>query len=352
MLMNNPGIETQKIQYYDHNQYQATYYALYIALEKWIASLVFKGDLSRVYLASPEYAYRRRFELTDTSIEYNSVAASSLRFPFANYWPLNTGWIPDTRVASNTASLMYAGIYDASAQIRAMAVTTDINIVFHFDREDDARLAYETLLWQAYQERQETTTIGYSGEVLGIPLGIKVKQLQFNPQFKEKNWLEENRVFTIVATVALRSYSLYPLRQFADSAESLGVFYLTEEVILDFLTSKSATQWSVKSLFDYNSEIVINQLGANTTSDSATISWDVPNITKTTIEYNGVTYEVTPPDTSFVLQGLLPGSNYAVSVTFLLEGETRPITKTATVAFATQADGSYQDTSFLVGTNW
>ena len=59
-------------QYYIHNSYVDTYYYVYKFLEKWIADNIFRKDASRVFLASDDYAFRRRFELTDMSKSYEN----------------------------------------------------------------------------------------------------------------------------------------------------------------------------------------------------------------------------------------------------------------------------------------
>ena len=110
--------ELSRKQYYNHDNYVATYYSLYIALERWLAEAIFRKDVSRVFLASPQYAYRRRFELTDPAVSYSTVPVASLRFPFANYWPLNDGWEPDTRIAANPAAMLEREIGRASCRER------------------------------------------------------------------------------------------------------------------------------------------------------------------------------------------------------------------------------------------
>lgn len=223
-------------QYYFHRSYVPTYYWVYIFLEQWLASTVFRNDTSRVFMSSNEYAFRRRFELTDMSKSYDDIEASSLRFPFANYWPQNTGWVPDERLASNTASLVYLGIYEGNTKIRAASVVHSIPVQFYFDREDDARLAYDTLLFYTYNEHYYSTDIPYGtnstyedgsfaqGNTLSLPINITLKGINFNPTFKEKEWLNSNRIFVITADVECRSYIITPPTQPDYSIDSSSTF--------------------------------------------------------------------------------------------------------------------------------
>jgi hypothetical protein len=339
--------EQPRQQYYDHSSYTATYYALYIALEEWLASLLFKNTLSRVYLSSLEYAYRRRFELTDTSEDYATVASSSLQFPFANYWPLNSGWVPDKRVAANTASLLIKGLSAEHRNLRAMAVTTDVATVFHFDREDDARLAYERLLWQSYREQYMYTEVAWKGEVLDLPLNVKIRELQFNPKYSEQSWLDSNRIFTIVATITLRSYSLQPA---LDSDEE-EYFSVTEHVLLDFMSEKGATVGlTLDSLFDYNPAISVSQLAAVTTGSSVEITWAVDTtLTSVQIAVSGIgTFTAEGSSNNIIIPGLTEGSTYSAIVTFIADVGA---SKTLPLEFTTEA-GTSSGRALLVGTKW
>ena len=57
-----PGIiEYKASQYYFHQYYANSYYRIYMSLEDWISKNIFRNDSSRVFLSSPEYAFRRRF---------------------------------------------------------------------------------------------------------------------------------------------------------------------------------------------------------------------------------------------------------------------------------------------------
>ncbi len=355
-------IETPRQQYYNHSRHTATYYALYVSLEKWLASSIFKNDLSRVFLSSTEYAYRRRFELTDPSEAYDTVSASSLQFPFANYWPLNTGWRPDTRIAAPNAAMIESGIYTQHGKLRAMPVITTIVLVAHFDREDDARIAYERLLWMSFRERYFATAVAWHGESLGLPMNIKIQNLAFNPRYREKDWLETNRIFTVEASIDLRSYAItanvgeaaYDDSSFDDDSNN-PFYYLTEEARLEFVTAKSlSSDIVVQGVFDYNPEIAVNQLSViSKTSTTATLMWSVtadPLHSITITLSNGSVISVDPQANTFRLDQLTGGSDYTATVTFMTE---HGVSKSIAVPFTTEPSltGSVADES-LVGTIW
>jgi hypothetical protein len=355
--------ETLAKPFYKHENYVATYYALYIALEKWLANNIFRKDVSRVFLASNEYAFRRRFELTDTSQDYRTAAASALHFPFANYWTGNVGWQPDERVAANTATLVEVGISERSRMLRAMSVTMPAACTFYFDREDDARLAYEKLLYTSYREQFLTTTVMWNGEVLGVPLNIKVEELQFNPNYKEGDWLVENRVFTIQATLNLRSYSLYPPEQPIYTSELIPEnnerFELTEEVILELRAGKRLPEvLTIDSLFNQNPEIIVNYFRVvSTTATTCRIEWDVEaeelDIIRLAIRGRDEV-NLSAADRFHTFRKLTENSTYAVTIMFITK---TGLSKSLALQFNTplsvaSAKVKEAEKNSLVGTTW
>ena len=53
--------------FYDHSYYCATYRKVYDWIEDWFADHIFRKDHSRIFMSSDNYAFRRRFELTDAN---------------------------------------------------------------------------------------------------------------------------------------------------------------------------------------------------------------------------------------------------------------------------------------------
>lgn len=320
--------EIQANQYYIHYSYIPGYYYLYKTLEEWLASRIFRQDRSRVICASNEYAFRRRFELTDTSKNYNDIDASSLQFPFLNYWPQNSGWQPDTRVAGNPAPLVYLGIYEGNTKIRAASGSLDIPITLYFDREDDARMAYEKLLFFTYNEHNYATDIGFNGEILRLPMILSLQNLRFNPRFNETDWLKQNRIYTITLNILMRSYIIYPPEQpdWDVNVDSLGLlpdgsqyddgsetYYPVEKVIL--LDQFFREDLTVEGTFN-ESGILLNQFSiSEVTEDSVVINWEIENIDdvdKMEIRYdNSKDYiEIDPSLKTYQITGLESNSKY------------------------------------------
>ena len=256
-------------QYYIHKSYVNSYYHIYKYIEKWFASNIFRNEPSRVFLASDEYCFRRRFELTDTSKNFETLDFESLRFPFANYWPLNTGWKADSRFAANPAPLVYEGIYVGNTKVRAASGVMDVPITLWFDREDDARFAYDRLYFYSFNEHNDSVNVPYgrsdtlnnngtfsqNTNVLGLPMVLEIKDLQFNPQFKETDWLKKQRLFIIKCTVQMRTYLIYPPEQPSEDLslnpdgtlsdggvyeDGISFYYIVDDVILNLSKGKES----------------------------------------------------------------------------------------------------------------
>lgn len=245
------------IKYYVHNSYVNTTYYVYKYLEKWLAKNIFRNDTSRVFLASDEYAFRRRFELTDMSQNYEEMEFSSLHFPFANYFPLNSGWEFDTRLSAKNASLALVGTTIGNTKVKASASIITIPITLWFDREDDARLAYEVLYFKSYNEQYDDTTVRYGtdrtqngngGMSIGLPMNITVNSIRFNPEYNEMSWLKKQRLFTIKLSLSVRTFLIappsqpdYTLEVHEDGTMSDGsiyedgynYYYIVDDVILN-----------------------------------------------------------------------------------------------------------------------
>lgn len=357
-------------QYYIHRSYVPVYYYLYKALEKWISEQLFRNDDSRVFCASDDYAFRRRFELTDTSKNYKDIEVSSLRFPFSNYWPQNSGWQPDNRIAANPAPLIYTGIYEGYTKIRAAAGIINIPTTFYFDREDDARMAYEKLYFLTYNEHNYSTTGILAGETLGIPMIITVNNLRFNPNFKENDWLRQNRIFTVTVDLNLRSYIIYPPNQpnwdvtvDAEGEQSDGNIYddgsvsyePVNEVILNMKDYNNLTVDSitVKGTIE-ESGIELNMFDiTNINTGSAIITWEINNleiVDRMEIKVgNSEWFSVDPALGKYQISGLEADSKYSIYINiYSKDGKAKRFGR----EFVTKQGIKKASENSLVGISW
>lgn len=287
--------------FYNHNLYQPTYQAVREALKEFLSEQVFRFDKSRVIVASNEYAFRRRYELTDVSKDFNNIKAMSLHMPFCNINPFNTGWEFDDAPASRNASMVYDGIYEGTTRLRASRVVQKIPCTFYFDNEPDARLAYDKMHFLSFVEHDLSYDFIYGGKVqvdedgglnivggetIALPVVLEFKSLKFNPTFNEKSWLEQQRMFIITAEVEVRSFALYPLNQpkfegeiTAESYDS-GVddYVLTDKVVMA-MGSDFKASFYIKNSFEELEGIEVKKEGVYylDASEGKFYTWDKKN---------------------------------------------------------------------------
>jgi hypothetical protein len=331
--------------FYDKSKWTNSYYAVMICLEKYIAANIFRGDVSRVFFASDSYSFRRRYELTDSSQAYENIKASSLQFPFCNYW-YSGSWDYDDRSASvQTPQIMFGSLEDgASKKLRAIAVKSQFSSTFYFNRDDDARLAYEYLMWDRSPSRiiRLAESLEWDGQKILLPVYVTVDNLDFNSQFTENDWLKNNRIVPIKMSFTVRSYIIYPEAQ--EKLSSGGVdsilrddpasLYVTEQVLLDFFATKDLETNQdiyadmVEAYFDPDYDITIDSTTlSNIVYNGFDISWSVTDTgdVASALDYVKIIVSGNPvvvvPGTQFSYHftGLTENTSYNVTLLFYLK---------------------------------
>jgi len=281
------GQEFQNESFYDTQTYGMSYYSVQIALEQYIAAKVLRGDLSRILFTADSFIFRARMEQQDRSTTYQ--AASSLKFPFANYW-YEGFWERDDRTGSNQASQQLTGIdLGANILIRSRAVMTTIPFTFYFNSDNDARIAYEKLQW-IFNPRSVilSTTVKYKETNINIPVVISLEEMTYNPEYTEKEWLSQNRIIPIRTSFKIRTYTLGPNIQtpvfngVASRDVEDEIIYITETVLLEFFESKNLLahpeeiELAINAYFDPTYDITINSItSSDVTYSSVKINWDL-----------------------------------------------------------------------------
>ncbi len=373
--------EFTQTSFFDMSQWSNVYYAAQFVIEQFLADVLMRSDLTRIVYASDAYSFRRRFELSDSQGgDFDLIKPTGLNFPFANYW-YDGFWTPDDRpFAIQTKQLLY-GLWDESlpSYLRTMAVKASFPVTVLYNRDDDARLAYELLMWE-YLPRgpiQLATKLRWKDVDLAIPVYITIEDIVFNPTYNETDWLKTHRIVPIRFKITARTYTIgYPRQtrlpfntvEYPDNVidppfnkgtvdfdgDSVSI---TEEVILEFAAAK---QWVsedilvteggdlvtdsgddfIADVVDVTTDIVTGYLTAgeeitinavtadDITMDSFLLNWtikaeDIPNIAYIKIVVPGqppIIIEDTSI-TSYLITGLQPSSEYGVILLFYGQGD-------------------------------
>lgn len=255
--------EITQTSFFDHSPYSNVYYAAQIPIEYFLADVLLRHDVSRVVWASDAYAFRRRFELADQQGgEFDNIAPSNLNFPFINYWYAEGFWKPDDRPYVGNPQQILRGLWweGLPSFMRSMAVKSTFSAIAYYSRDDDARLAYELLMWEYMPKGpiQLATTVQWKNQDIQVPAFLTLESIDFNPQFTEVDWLKTNRVVPIKFTFSMRTYILsYPKQPLATGATSSDEYpaftrplifaaqedvplTISEHVLLEFAAAK---QW-------------------------------------------------------------------------------------------------------------
>jgi hypothetical protein len=327
-------MEIPVINYYDLTKFANTQYLIMMAIETFFANNVFRSDLTRVFYASDQYAFRQRLNLlakggTDSIYE--------LQLPFMSYFR-EGNWQIDTRAAVMNATAALEGFADASIanqKLRFLQVKTVFKCVAWFNSDADAQAGYEALLWiqQPAPKQFSFSSIDYLGSTFDIPIYLGVENLNFNPNMTEKDWLVKNRVFPITFDLQIKSVVLAQQPQspesniFNDNAPPV----ITKTVLLDFLSYKNQNSFTDQQHIDFevtgtfNNDPSLNGTlnVTNTTNTSITVAWSynpaadtyyTSNVTLTLNGYDSV--DVARNALTYTFNNLEPGSTYNIAIWF------------------------------------
>ena len=300
--------------FYDHSIYSNVYYAAQIPLEFYLADVLMRSDLSRVQWSSDAYAFRRRFELADVQNggDFESLQPTSLKLPFVNYWYENGKfWEPDDRPFSVNSQQMLKGQWQDGmpARLYAIAVKTPMVATVYYDSDQDARLAYELLMWERQPKGpiQLTSSVKWKDVDLQIPVFVTFEDVTFNPKFNETDWLKQQRMFPLQMRFTVRTYIIYFPRQTPIAGVDLSddrlmppygtgartgslpgrdeQIYITEQVLLDFCAKKQWGSLSTAEPFIMGSDTNALQVDAIDSADGVdTVLYTTDTVSDTVVD--------------------------------------------------------------------
>lgn len=238
--------------YYNPTKLNNTTYLLMMFIEQYFGQEIFKGEGSRIFYGSDEFAFRQRLNKLYPTVSppNTTISASQLQFPFCNYFR-NTGWRIDTRPAIQNATAAIKGFNisnEIPIPVRFLQTEMDYDLTFYFDRDDDAQNCYDILMWiqNPTSKQFEYPGLMYKNYKLNIPIIMKTNSVIWTNQFKENEWLQKNRIIVVKANISIKSVvvdqyaagnksTLFSVMPESGTEE----FYITKQSILDFLSYKN-----------------------------------------------------------------------------------------------------------------
>ncbi len=321
--------------YYKTDRFPNTHYIMMMAIEKYFGLEIFKGDSSRVFYASPEYTFRRRLDMLNANAAQD---IHSIDVPFMSYYR-KTNWVVDRpRKGIESPGVALDGVSVNNTPIRFMNVSSTFTMFMIFGRDDEAQIAYETLLWMKHPSAKQFTQPGlaYKDQRLDLPVQLWVNDINFNPQFKETDWLKKNRMITIQADFTIKSVILAPIAQgekstlFETLQDPTESFYITKEAYLDYFSSKNLplpdeAYYDLIVTGEFNNDPTLNAIvnKSDITGTSFKVTWDYNPAAaeyfedKVKITSNtGIDVEVNRDDKTYTFTGMQPNSTYEIIVWF------------------------------------
>ena len=166
-----------------------------MAMEFFLATLLFKGDYSRVIYSKEDIAFRRRVELVGKgSTQKNEYNHISMDLPFAVY-SQSGGFEEDDRGSTQNAAQIVLGRMDPESgfQVRAAAVKVGYEATIFFSRRDDLNVACQLLYWEKTPKYPLYFYVEHEvrGFPIQIPFFVTLDSFDTNMEYNEKDWLEK-----------------------------------------------------------------------------------------------------------------------------------------------------------------
>lgn len=195
------------------------------AMEYFLSNVLFKGDYSRVCYSKEDIAFRRRVETQGNgSIKSGSLDYMSLHLPFAAYSQTGSLEEDDRPYANNTYAAV-VGHIDPMTGVNVKHIPTKIKYsATAFFSSLDSRDIASQLLFQEMQPKGPFYFIAqqeFAGQPIDIPVNVTLEGFDSNPEYNEKKFLEDSKIFPIKMDFTIRTYLL--IIENIDNAVSLPI---------------------------------------------------------------------------------------------------------------------------------
>jgi len=193
--------------YYDNQNFVNCVYAVDIAMTTYLASQFFSGDQSRIVYAKNEYALFQRANPNSPEKTTTSRKMSDLDLPFMNIKLANNQ--PGLRTWWN-AKAFTDGIYipEINAKVQFRPLTLSYECSFWCKRDSELQFAMNTMGWIADNKTIVQGSVSISKQDIAIPAWMQVTDLNWDPQYAEKDWLDQNNIHTLSAGFDIQTFQL------------------------------------------------------------------------------------------------------------------------------------------------
>lgn len=285
--------EITQRQYYStiERKYIDVYLSAKACLESFLSDLLFNGDKKRVFFSQPDFIFRRRMEVLDKGKGIDEkLTPISLELPFASYYQ-SSDFEEDDRFAAVQAGQSIEGQYilELGQKLRSLPVKANFKFQIFFDRRDDVRVAHQLLHW----EKSPKSPVHYydiryyRGKAIKIPINFTIDSITTTPDWKELDFLKNQRMFPIEVQVTLRTYQvlLNNINNFVDLPIRINKQYRTPDLNPSdiYLTNETLLLWSSEK-FDLDKDTKGN---SDDNEELAKLYFNTTKPTKEQLEWVG-----------------------------------------------------------------
>jgi len=191
--------------YYSSSSFLNVVYAMDIAIENHFAKMLFESDLSRIIYSSNALSMRKRAR---------GKSWSDSLLPFMNYrmTGIRKGIQDDRGWGSYLVNTGFP-IEEIGRRIKVSPVTVSYESTLWFHQPLDTMIANERVIWEAHLEKFIPFSITISSEdgESQADLSLKGRILYdetYNPEYTDKDWLEQNKIESIALNFEMETLSL------------------------------------------------------------------------------------------------------------------------------------------------
>ncbi|MCF0126069.1 MAG: fibronectin type III domain-containing protein [Clostridia bacterium] len=232
------------------NDYISTDLMVSISMEWFLATLLMKGDYSRVMYSKEDIVFRRRIEQVGRGFvkgenNHNNV---TLDLPFAAYSEAGSYEEDDRAGSMNTAMAVKGWMCpETGIVVKAQPVKINYQATIFFSSRHDTDVAAQLLYWEQHPRAPIYTSIenDVAGTKVDVPVNITIESVDKNPDYSQKRELTEARIFPVKVGFTVRTYQI--LIEDVDNVIKLpirfsGIYAYNDEDIV--FTQKTALVWA------------------------------------------------------------------------------------------------------------
>lgn len=190
---------------------------------KFIANLLFDGDMQKVKYASNAHAFRAR----------SDDQGGNLQLPFVNFRTSSNGVSFDNSWNMYTAPLRSSGIWipEIGSSLRLMPVELSYEATFWCSMEHELQVAAQRLIFNKYDNVGIPFEVNVNGQDMKFSARITNddRGIDWDSEFNESDWLEQNQIRNIGFDFDIMTYMPQLPTDLA--------FSVTETAILEFASA-------------------------------------------------------------------------------------------------------------------